>query len=231
MSVGKDLKAFPRSGRPKTKGAPRKVAGALRRVKAAPNKSLRQVAMETGSTRSTVQRVSCSAGTRSLRLLKRPLLIERDQGLRIERCRRILKNLNLQPPAGSCSFWTRKPSTLTLIIIRKMIALYASRRTMRGQMGTGPVPGTLPVVIGLLPRPSILRGPCFLALYIASTGEGSPPVWWPGVYRLNADGYIKAMRTKIIPWMQEVAKKHAKPFIYQQDSAPCHIAKKTTAFF
>ena len=55
MSVGKDLKAFPRSGRPKTTVAPRKVAGVLRRVKAAPNKSLWQVAVETGSMRSTVQ--------------------------------------------------------------------------------------------------------------------------------------------------------------------------------
>ena len=63
---------------------------------------------------------------------------------------------------------------------------------------------------------------------VASTGETSPPIWFPQGFRLGANGYIKALRDTLIPWMKEVAHAHGDvPFIFQQDSAPAHRAKKT----
>ena len=58
---------------------------------------------------------------------------------------------------------------------------------------------------------------------VASSGEVGPTIWWLGGYRLNADGYIAALRCKVLPWMREVAAAHNKPFVLQQDSAPAHI--------
>ena len=62
---------------------------------------------------------------------------------------------------------------------------------------------------------------------VASTGEVGPVFGWPGGYRLNADGYVNALPSKIIPWMRETAAAHRNSFVFQQDSAPAHIARKT----
>ena len=72
-------------------------------------------------------------------------------------------------------------------------------------------------------------GAMFLGV-VASTGEVGPQIWWPQSYRLNAEGYIAVLRSKVIPWMKEVAASHNRPFVFQQDSTPAHIAKKTTDF-
>ena len=65
---------------------------------------------------------------------------------------------------------------------------------------------------------------------IASTGEFCPPIWFPEGFRLSADDYIAVLRCKVIPWMCEVAGHHQRPFVFQQDGAPAHTAKKTAAF-
>ena len=72
--AGSDLAHLHQSGRLRTVCEPRAAAGLLRRVKAAPNKSLRKVADEAGTSHTTVQRVVKKAGGKSLRLLKGPLV-------------------------------------------------------------------------------------------------------------------------------------------------------------
>ena len=62
---------------------------------------------------------------------------------------------------------------------------------------------------------------------VASTGETSTPIWFPEGFRLGANGYIEALRDTLIPWMRQVAHNRGDvPFIFQQDSAPAHRAKK-----
>ena len=84
-----------------------------------------------------------------------------------------------------------------------------------------------------MPRTKHPAGAMFLGA-VASTGEKSPPIWFPQGFRLGADGYIKALRTTLIPWMKRVAHAHGgrtpAKFVYMQDSAPAHTAKKTLAF-
>ena len=66
---------------------------------------------------------------------------------------------------------------------------------------------------------------------VASTGETSPPIWFPEGFRLGANGYIDGLRDTLIPWMRQVAQNRGNvPFIFQQDSAPTHRAKKTQEF-
>ena len=70
---------------------------------------------------------------------------------------------------------------------------------------------------------------------IASTGERSPPVWFPEGFRLGADAYIEALKETLVPWMRRVAASRGSqatpaPFIFQQDSAPAHRAKKTLEY-
>ena len=56
----------------------------------------------------------------------------------------------------------------------------------------------------------------------------------PQGFRLNADGYIEALRQTLIPWMRRGAAAlggaSPAPFLFQQDGAPAHTSRKTTAF-
>ena len=59
--------------------------------------------------------------------------------------------------------------------------------------------------------------------------------WGPNLvpegFRLGANGYIEALRDTLIPWMRQVAhNRRDVPWIFQQDSAPAHRAKKTQEF-
>ena len=66
---------------------------------------------------------------------------------------------------------------------------------------------------------------------VASTGEVSPPIWFPTGFRLGADAYIDALRKTIVPWMRRVVQAHGGvPYVFQQDSAPAHRARKTLQF-
>ena len=66
---------------------------------------------------------------------------------------------------------------------------------------------------------------------IASTGEVSPPIWFPTGFRLDSEAYIEALRETLIPWMRRVVSARGNvPYLWQQDSAPAHRAKKTLDF-
>ena len=63
---------------------------------------------------------------------------------------------------------------------------------------------------------------------VASTGQVSPAIFFDGGYRLNADDYLAVLKDKIIPWMTEGA--GDRHFVFQQDGAPAHTAKKVQDF-
>ena len=71
---------------------------------------------------------------------------------------------------------------------------------------------------------------------VASTGEVSPPIWFKEGFCLDADSYIKELDKTLIPGMRAVSAVHGSattlaPFIWPQDSAPAHRAKKKTMNF
>ena len=57
---------------------------------------------------------------------------------------------------------------------------------------------------------------------VASTGEASLPIWFPNGFCLSASNYQEVLQKILIPWMKEVAEKHNKDFIFQQNGAPAH---------
>ena len=83
-------------------------------------------------------------------------------------------------------------------------------------------------------RGNTYREASMYGMYVASTGEQSPPIWFPEAFWLGAEAYIKALKETLIPWMRRVAASRGSlscpaPF-FQQDSAPAHRAKKTLEF-
>ena len=48
---------------------------------------------------------------------------------------------------------------------------------------------------------------------------------FPEGLRVNSDVYIELLKTKVLPWIKKVAKD--RPWVWQQDSAPCHTSEKS----
>ena len=64
----------------------------------------------------------------------------------------------------------------------------------------------------------------------SSTGEASPSIWFPTGFCLSASNYQEVLQKTLILWMKEVAEKHNKYFIFQQDGAPTYTARSMQAF-
>ena len=86
-----------------------------------------------------------------------------------------------------------------------------------------------------VPRSKHPQSAMFLGA-VASTGEVSPPIWFETGFKLGADRYILELEKTLIPWMKRVAHAHGAlavspaHFVFQQDGAPAHRARKTVAF-
>ena len=63
---------------------------------------------------------------------------------------------------------------------------------------------------------------------VSSNGDVMPPHFFEQGLRVNADGYIHVLETVVKPWMDLVA--NGSPYVFQQDSAPAHKARRTQAW-
>ncbi|UYV78053.1 hypothetical protein LAZ67_15003314 [Cordylochernes scorpioides] len=63
---------------------------------------------------------------------------------------------------------------------------------------------------------------------ISSEGDVMPPHFFEKGLRMNADTYINVLETVVKPWMDMVAS--GRKYVFQQDSAPAHKAKKTQSW-
>ena len=63
---------------------------------------------------------------------------------------------------------------------------------------------------------------------VSSKGDVMPPHIFPEGLRVNSEVYVDLLRTKVIPWIKQVA--GDRPWVWQQDSAPCHTSKMSMTF-
>lgn len=63
---------------------------------------------------------------------------------------------------------------------------------------------------------------------VSSDGDVMPPHFFEKGLRLNADAYIDVLDSVVKPWMDQVA--NGRDYVFQQDSAPAHKARKTQAW-
>ena len=206
---------------------PRVVGGLKKRIKAAPTKSLRRVAKEANISRESVRRVVRGAGWRSLRKVKVPLISAQGRQTRIERATGLINALKSAAP-GKIAFFSDEK---TFVVDPSSNAQNDRWIRFGDDDGSGDANGPSGKY---LPQSKHPAGAMLLTA-VASTGERSPPIWFLEGFRLGADAYIEALNKTLIPWMQRVAVSRGSaarpaPFIFQQDSAPAHRAKKTLAF-
>ena len=63
---------------------------------------------------------------------------------------------------------------------------------------------------------------------ISNQGHVMPPHFFKLGERVNTKVYLDVLETVVVPWMIEVAM--GEPYTFQQDSAPCHVSKRSLAF-
>ena len=166
-----------------------------------------------------VQRFVVSEGWRSLRRKKVPLVSKSGRSRRLERARKLLNKLKESGYAGRIVFYSDEKNFVVDPVYNAQkdwyINFFESDKDEE-DCGDGRY-----IARSKHPASALLLGA------VASTGEVSPPIWFPTGFRLAADAFIEVLNKTLVPWMRRVSAAHGGvPFVFQQDSAPAHRAKK-----
>lgn len=211
------LAAAPRSGRPRTARTRTVMAKMEQSIKANPAMNIADHARRLAISRSSASRIMAEIGGKSLRRIERPLLTEQMMEKRLVRVRILLNDLKHAPAKRVIFFSDEKTFTVDPVFNRQNDR-FISVKSMNNAMED--------------PRQYVrkTKHPASVMMLgvVASTGEMSPPIFFPIGYRLTAAKYIEVLSSTIIPWMVRVAGDRA--FVFQQDGAPAHTAKATQDF-
>lgn len=207
LADGEDLKDKPRSGRP-LKIQPEAVKAPFIFM-SNPKMKMSELAKKKSVDPSTISKAVKKAGGKSLRMIERPLLTQRHQEVREERCKRILANIKHN--GNRVIFSDEKTFTVDPVINKQNDRVISFGRTP---------PNMRSVSKTKHPASVMMLG------IVASTGDKMRPIWFPTGYRLTEADYLKILKTKVLPWILKILKKSGKSkYVFQQDGAPAHTCK------
>jgi len=177
-----------------------------------PSKSMGQLAKEFNVGKATIHRtVHDDLGYRSFVLRRRQLLTEATKERRKLRAQALLNDLK-RDSAGLLRFFSDEKN---FIQDQKV-----NRQNDRWLCDD---PFKVPTVMHTKCPSSVM-----VLGVVSSEGHIMPPYFFPQGLRINADAYIDVLRTVVKPWMDKVAR--GREYVFQQDSAPAHKARKTQAW-
>lgn len=197
----------PRSDKKRT---PTFLAGLKRSIKAAPGTPMSVLAKKRNVSRMTVSRaVRDDLKLKSYKLYKRHILTEKMRATRFRNGTKLLNDLKSN--GGRLVFFSDEKN-------------WTVDRTynVQNDRHLAPDRSSVPHVFKTKFPASIMT----LGV-ICSNGSIMPPVFFNPKERVGADSYCKVLADVVIPWMRQEA--NGAKFIFQQDSAPAHKAKKTLA--
>ncbi len=148
----------------------------------------------------------------SYKLRRRHLLTEKTKETRLAKARALLNELKHGESVGMLSFFSDEKN-----FVQDMKVNVQNDRCLCND------PSDIPVVMHSKVPASVM-----VLSVVSSEGHVMPPHIFPQGLRLNADGYIETLRTVVVPWMDSISA--GRPYVFQQDSAPAHKAKKTQAW-
>ena len=185
---------------------PRFLAGLKRSVKANPAVPFSTLARKRAVSVMTIQRGMKKLGLTSYAQGKRHLLTDRMKEVRLNRCRKLL---NWMKSNGSVMkfFSDEKIFTVDRAFNRRNDRWIASSINEVHPTMTTKMPARV------------------MALCVTSSEGDVLTHFFADREKVNAAVYCKVLEDKIIPWMKDTAV--GKEFVFQQDSAPAHTAKKT----
>lgn len=184
-----------------------------KRIERNPRRSMRQMAAEIGVSEASVRRIVKKLGLKSRAVQTRPLLTQQMRQNRVIRAKRLLNDLKSAHP-GRVIIFSDEKLFRTDAKVNRRNDRYISAEADDAEDSVRFAEKTKNA-------PSVM----FLGL-VTSDGRKAPPIFLDG--KVNADVYISALRDVAVPWMQ--AEFPDGNFVFQQDSAPAHTAKKTVSF-
>jgi transposase len=210
------IKDKPRPGRPK-KTSPREDRQLVKMVKGSPKSSLRELNAswvdECGSPRAsktTISRRLLEVGLNSYKATKCPFLMEKDYKIRLDWCR---ERKNWSFDKWSNVIWSDESNFE--LFNRKNAPLV--RRFKEDKLNPNYITGRVQKCGG-----SVGIWGCFSA-----NGTGCCYIYRN---RLDAEGYLNILEDSLIPSI-DLLIDDKDFFMFQQDNAPCHKAKKVLKWF
>lgn len=182
------------------------------KIKEDPGKSMRAIAKELSVDHKTIVRtVHDDLGLKSYALRKAQLLTEKMKDNRKGKAAALLNNLKHQT-CGLLKFFSDEKNFDQ-----------DQKVNSRNDRWICKDPTEVPVVMHTkFPATVMVLG------VISSEGDVMPPYFFEQGHRVNAVAYIHVLETVVKPWMDQVAS--GREYVFQQDSAPAHKAKKTQAW-
>ena len=186
------------------------------RINSNPRRSMRRMARDLGvSTTSMLRIVKEDLGATSRAITSTHLITEDSKNKRLCRARRLLNDI--KHSSGRVILFSDEKLFVVDRILNRRNDRYISSKSVED------VPDHVKHV-------SKTKNPAKVMVLgvVASNGKKCPPVFIPQNERVNADAYIKLLTKHVLPWIKRTFPDGN--YVWQQDGAPCHTAKKTQEF-
>ncbi len=197
----------PRSDKKQT---PTFLARLKRTIAAMPTMNQTQLAIKKGVSPRTIKRAMKDLRLKSYRLSVCHLLTTKMKDTREVRCKALLSRLKKRDVGHTILFSDEKTFTLD-----------QSRNSQNDQY--------IATMRENVPPVHKTKNPASIMVYglITSDGKAMRSHFFKPKEKVNTVVYVNMLKKKVVPWVKENV---AEPYIYQQDSAPCHTSKTSLAF-
>ena len=208
MDAGKEVKRMPGSAGVTKVLTPDFLASLKAEVEDNPHKSIRKIARERGVADWTIRSGLKKLGFESRVRPSQQFLSEKTKATRLTKAKKLYQR-----------FKNKMRDTVIIYSDKKMFTVDPAHNR-RNDRHIVPA-GTPPKPITKTKHPA---GVMVLGI-VASDGKKCPPYYFPQGLRITSKVYIRVLRTHVLPWLE--ANYPDGNYIFQQDSAPAHRAKKT----
>ena len=178
-----------------------------------PGKSMRSIARDMGRSEGLVRKcVSEDLRYKSYKMRKGQLLTPKAQEKRLRHCKKLLNKLKHPLMPNMLWFFSDEKN-------------FCQDQVINNQNNRW-----LAVCPKDVPKVMKTKFPANVMVFgvVSSEGHVMPPYIFPKGLKVNTTEYLKVLEMYVLPWIHKVA--GGRPFVWQQDSAPCHTARKTQAW-
>lgn len=184
------------------------LAGLKKSVNANPATPMTLLAKKRNVHKSTISRaVKLDLELKSYKYSKRHILTTKMKAIRLARSRKLLNRLKVT--SRKVTFFSdEKNWTVDMVYNKQNDRFLATKKEDVPAVYTSKFPAAI-MTLGV----------------IGSNGTVMPPVFFKPKERVGSDRYCDVLKKIVIPWMK--ANDGGNGFVFQQDSAPAHTAKKT----
>lgn len=213
LECGETLDRKPGSGRPRSARIKGVIKRVKQRIRANPVRSIRKMASDLDVSVTSMRRiVKSDLKMKSRARVKVPLLTEAQKATRLQRSKVLINDMKHAAPGRTILFSDEKIFTVDVCNNR------------RNDRWIGNDPANVPDAVKYT---NSTKHPASVMVFglVASDGKKMPPVFIPSGVRINTEAYLKILSAEVKPWVE--ANYPEGNYVFQQDGAPAHTAKKT----